>query len=417
MSITDPRFRKLGAQTTSFKLGRYTTPEGLSRSGRIAALTQVNIESIPDPEIETVTDPVEVEALDGIVGSSMNVEGGGRRKKKQRGGGPRWEAIKSFAARASDAVKNSIVVQYLQDRIGETVIEQTKGIASVTAKTADQVLITIMSLFALAGGLVQFTIGTTRYTLKNISSAASSASSTLASEETQAAAANKITAVANLPMTIAVAIAALTQAGIISLTAVVAVVLRGLGAATTGTGRAAATVAFYTWYLGKNSEEQKAIREKGAAVASATAETATTAIGSLKEAIIGAPGITADTVLDTTPLKDEEKGEAAIRLTGAAIKVSETVKEAEPVAKEIIKVIETTTPGASGEILPPGVVPKPEIPGVTEGKIPVVKPLLDSSKRATRSSAATGKGGKKKTKKRQPKRRVTRRKPRVVFAY
>jgi hypothetical protein len=284
-------------------------------------------------------------------------------------------------------------------------------------------LITLMSLFALAGGLLQFTIGTTRYTLKNISSAASSASATLKAEETQAAAANKLTAAANLPVTIAVALAALTQAGIVSLTTVVAIVLRGLGAATTGAGRAAGTVAFYTWYLAKKPEEQAEIRKQGAAVASATGEAATSAINTLKttitggieaaSAVVSSSPVATTTTIDTTPITEKEKGEAAILLTGAAIKASETVEAAKPVAETILDSISSTVPEATEPSTEPG---KPEIPGVTGVKKKVVESLKIGVGRSTRSSVAT-KGGKKKTKKRSPKRRITRRKPRITFAY
>ena len=138
-------------------LGSYYTPEGLRRSARI------NLDAIPEQSVET-GDPTEEAALEGILGS-MSI--GGKRKRKQRGGAVSWQAVKDFAKRAASATG-----QYLQTRVGDIVIEEVKGATRVTISAADQVLITFMSLVTLLGGVFQFTIGTTKYILKNTATAA-----------------------------------------------------------------------------------------------------------------------------------------------------------------------------------------------------------------------------------------------------
>jgi hypothetical protein len=117
----------------------------------------------------------------------------------------------------------------------------------------------------------------------------------------------------DIPMAVVVAIAAATQAGLLSLTTVVAVVLRAFGTALTGTGRAVATVAVYVWYVGKTPGEKAAINTaakeyavaaKDAAAASgadaaAAAGVVATKAGALASAVAGGVAAAASKVAST----------------------------------------------------------------------------------------------------------------------
>jgi hypothetical protein len=246
--------------------------DGVRRSARLINQNNLN-EAVLEKSLDP-TNEADGQTLDAIV----SPQGGGRRRR-MRGGGERWNAVKAFAQRSATAIKD-----YAQDRIGNVVAAEVGQAAAVGAYTADQLLIALMSVVSLLGGVLQFTVGTAGQIAANVSDGVQRAAAVLKDPANQKGTADAATSVANLPVSIAVAIAALTQGGLVSLTTVVAVILRSLGLVLSGPGRAAATLGFYVWFLQQDVADQKVIKDAAANYAVAARGGAIAAAGQLPAA-------------------------------------------------------------------------------------------------------------------------------------
>jgi hypothetical protein len=129
---------------------------------------------------------------------------------------------------------------------------------SETRAAGQAVADTSVKLIVLAIGIFRAIIGTSRGIIRNIGAAADSAEERLTDAHYQQTVADAITK--DAPTAIVVAVLALTQAGVVSLSTVVALVLRAIGTGLTGTGRAVATVAFYVWYVQQTTDVQAKIK-------------------------------------------------------------------------------------------------------------------------------------------------------------
>jgi hypothetical protein len=117
----------------------------------------------------------------------------------------------------------------------------------------------LYSLVTFTGAGVQAILGTGTGIINIASSTLQTAATEMMKNEYQEEWAKAIAQ--DWPTAAIVSVAALTQAGVLSLTTIVALALRALGVAATGTGRAVATVGIYLWYLGKPKAEQAKIKE------------------------------------------------------------------------------------------------------------------------------------------------------------
>jgi hypothetical protein len=348
----------------------------------------------------------------------------GGRRRQMRGGEGKWEAVQAFAGRAATAIypAASATSGYVTSRIGAPAVAAVSGVARTTARTADSLLIAVMSLVTLLGGLLQFSVGTTGKLADNAAVAAARATAFLTDEANQKATADAATAVANLPTTIAVAIAALTQGGLVSLTTVVAIVLRALGTALTGPSRAAATLGFYLWFIQRPVDEQKAIKDQAAAyavAAKAGAEQAAEAARPLAGAIAGGVaaaaaaigrggaaggGVEAEEIVvaaqavAAAPAEFEGAvGEAAVLLARAAVVAPAEVPAGADAAAAV-------APANAVDAVAAAAAPRQvrrRGPAAAAGPVP--EPVGDAA------GMAAPPGGRRKTKKTKAKRRVTRR--------
>jgi hypothetical protein len=399
--------------------------DGVRRSARLN----------PAEAVDTATgsDEAFINALTGMSGG---------RRRRMRGGGERWDAVKAFAVKAARATG-----RYTAKTVGAPIATELVGVFNVTAQSADRILVAFMSVVTLLGGVIQFTVGTTGRVAANASSAARQAAAFLKRPENQQTSADLITAPANIATSIAVAIAALTQGGLVSLTTVVAIVLRTLGMALTGPGRATATVGFYVWFLGQDAATQQKIKDDAAAYAAAVkagTKEVPAAAASLASAIAGgvaaaraavvadpaaaavapAPAdaqaaiVAAAQEVAAAGRFDGAVGDAAVLLAGAVV-------VAQPPGNPVAAVIEgadaAVAPGAGDGSAAMDAAAAPAVPAAGDGS--AARGAMDAAaapaagdgaaapvvKRARKTPAPAPAGGRRKTKKSKAKRRVTRR--------
>ncbi len=184
---------------------------------------------------------------------------GGRR---QRGGGYGAQylaPVVAFSKRAAGyAARGALATAGWMATTGAPLAPKLKAAFGETGAAGQTVADTTVKLIALAIGLFRAIIGTSGRIVGNLGTAAATAEAALISSDNQQFVADTISR--DAPTAIAVAVLALTQAGIVSLSTVVALVLRAIGAGLTGTGRAVATVAFYVWYVQQTKTEQEKIK-------------------------------------------------------------------------------------------------------------------------------------------------------------
>jgi len=229
--------------------------------------------SAVDAALEEAGDPTD--PSDQKVIASFGISGGSRRK--YRGGAVKEKLIAFGQAAASGTGK------YLKKRVGDIVAQEVSQGARKVAETADQALITTMTFVSLLGGVFQFLAGTTTFTLSNIAKGVSVATNWLKADKSQQMVADSVTKEAAL--SIAVAFAALIQAKMLSVSLVVAIMLRSMKIAASGPARAAATTAFYLWYSTLNNAEQLALKAKAAEYA---IKAGTSVVGAAPAAVSGA---------------------------------------------------------------------------------------------------------------------------------
>ena len=235
-------------------------------------------------------DPTGVEALEAVgVGRLRAADeeefAGGRRHRhrRYRGGALIVGSVMNFAKEVATGIG-----RYLQARVKGPVERRAFSVVITGLQVADQGLATSVGFVTAAGGLIQFLLGTTKNALKNISSTTAAVEDWLTNGNNQKAVADGITT--NLASTIAVSIVALVQAKIVSVSFVVAVMLKMLGAGVSGHGRAAATTAFYLWYTQQDNATKLSIKQQAAAWAMSAAMAAPGAAMAVAAAAPGAAG-------------------------------------------------------------------------------------------------------------------------------
>jgi len=456
-------------------LGSYVNPQGLRRSARLA-------EPISDDDNAI---------LDALFEPSAMVMGGRRRRKYRGGAEDRYEAIVELAQSMGTSAANAIRTtrglassaargarglassaassvssaasavagtDFYQQGI-QPIVTTASGLGTRTKDLVYYTLLAGLSIIPLVLGAGTGAAGVFSRLAQNMKTFNDAITAGLVNKQNQDALADAISK--DIPTAVVVAIAAATQAGLLSLTTVVAVILRAFGTALTGAGRAAATVGIYLWYVGKTPEQKTAInnaaKEYAVAAKDAAVETAgdvaagagvvATKAGALASAVAGGVAAAASKVASTagairgavgagaapaptnaevqaaatemasTQTLDAAVGEAAVVVVAAAKsgtasssassadKSSEVSTNADAAEAEAVAPSRGTK--RKGREEEPGAASAAVVPSATEGRAKVLKKA----------------GGGRKTKKRSAKRRATRRRkaPKYlaapVFAY
>jgi hypothetical protein len=236
--------------------------------------------------------------------SSMDMSGGRRRRKFRGGANLGLGALKNWALSLPDKVKRAAAavgaaVTAVQgssatgavvnagiaasqgaslagakvNEVLQMLIQNNPAFAKIPGKTflaAKAGAYLLYSLATFGGAGIQAIIGTATGIVNNASGLLQTGATQLMDEAYQQSWADAISK--DWPTAALVSVAALTQAGVLSLTTVVAVILRVFGMAITGPARASATAAIYLWYLGKPPAQQTEIKKAAADYYSAAKE-------------------------------------------------------------------------------------------------------------------------------------------------
>lgn len=408
----------------SASLGSYVAPDGVRRSHRF----NKNLRSML--EADFAGKPVSPD-LAAILSISPS---GGRRRGKMRGGAGELAAVGAFAARATATLRaaaNSAIAATAASGAAGFAVNAALSAATKVARVSPKVAAaagesaaavgttfdTAVSVIILGIGLFRALLGVGARIVGNVGAAADAAERSITSGENQQAVADAISS--DAPAAITVAILALTQAGIVSLSTVIAIVLRVFGATLTGGGRALATLGFYAWYVTQEKGTQDAIKAKATATASGVAGAGKELAGLIAGGVVAAAKASkeaADRVVKGAEMAEAEATGAAER---AAAELAEESKE--NVAAEI---------AAAAVVLAAVAESVPEAPAAareTRGKKRGADAVVEEAESAAGPAASRGKrgrgapaGGGRKTKKvKKSKRRMTRRaRPATLkFAY
>lgn len=442
-------------------MGSYINEEGLRRSARLAK------GNTPDePLLDALFDPPPFRRRGGshkhrggasdryeaIIEAATSLGQGALNATKKLADASRaaGTAVSSAASSAVSAAGESALYQEGLVPIGE-------GLKSLGLRAGDMVYLGILAALSvppLVFGLAEGTAGVIGRLFENLRTLNRRITGSLKDPGNQNALADAISK--DIPTAVVVAIAAATQAGLLSLTTVVAVILRAFGTALTGTGRAVATIAIYVWYVGKTPAEKTAINtaateyavaakervaiaamegaevaakvgsktaaatvvvaQKAGALASLVAEGAASGVAAVAEKVRGAAGAGAGSPPPPT----------AADVTAAAASLAKDPKEMRvAIGEAAVHVVEASTSGKTAAVIVPGSASRAEAEEIlAEAKetAAVVEAAVAEEEPKIRKKGRGARGGRK-TKKRSAKRRATRRRkaPKYlaapVFAY
>jgi hypothetical protein len=281
---------------------------------------------------------------DALIRAMAGMSGGKRRRKRMHGGGPRLNAIRQAITNSTYAMHNAAmsVIPILREyaaKSGKTVSQtlddlvtatpaQLSGIFGQSWRTVKSAAYLLWALVKFGGGSVQLALGVASGVTNNLSGLLDKASTKMIDQTYQQEWADAISK--DWPTAALVSVAALTQAGVLSLTTVVAVILRVFGTALSAPGRAAATVAIYLWYLGKPPAQQteikkaaveyynaaKTVSASAAGDAVAAGSAAAVAAGKFGAAVAGGVAVVASKMKGT-------QAEAAAKSAGIALPATE----------------------------------------------------------------------------------------------